>query len=287
MKIDLHSHSTASDGALSPGALVERALSAGVNLLALTDHDTVTGVVEAELAAMRHGDALKLVPGIEISCYWGSTGLHLIGLGIDISNDRLLRLIERLRLGRLQRAETISIHLAKRGIDGALTGAIALAGSAAPGRVHFARWLLESNHVTTLEQAFDRYIGNEKWREDVTLWPHLSEAIAVVKGANGVAVLAHPHNYRLSRLQRPALVSDFSSWGGDALELGMAGQSPDAQRLWGELARRYALGGSVGSDFHHERAPWADVGRSQPLPAGIAPIWEHERLRHHLESRVP
>ncbi|HNJ74682.1 MAG TPA: phosphatase, partial [Pseudomonadales bacterium] len=129
------------------------------------------------------------------------------------------------------------------------------------------------------QQAFDRHIGNEKWQEEVTHWPHLGEAIAVVKAAGGVAVLAHPHHYRLGRLQRLALVSDFSGWGGEALELGMAGQSPDAQRLWSALARQHRLGGSVGSDFHHERTPWADLGRSLPLPVDIAPIWEHQRLR--------
>ncbi|HMY96163.1 MAG TPA: PHP domain-containing protein [Pseudomonadales bacterium] len=279
MKVDLHSHSTASDGALSPTALVERAHRAGVTLLALTDHDTVAGVAEATAAAEQHGEAIRVVPGIEISCHWGRCALHLIGLGIDIDHEPLLRLIEQLRRGRLRRAEILADHLRQRGIEGALLGATALAGSAAPGRVHFANWLVASGHVDTFQQAFDRHIGNEKWQEEVTHWPHLGEAIAVVKAAGGVAVLAHPHHYRLGRLQRLALVSDFSGWGGEALELGMAGQSPDAQRLWSALARQHRLGGSVGSDFHHERTPWADLGRSLPLPVDIAPIWEHQRLR--------
>ncbi|MCX2830249.1 PHP domain-containing protein [Microbulbifer thermotolerans] len=274
---DLHCHSTASDGILSPAALVSRAKSRGVTLLALTDHDTVGGLPEAAAACRRQGVAL--VPAIEFSSRWGKRPVHIVGLDIDPNSPALregIALRERLRR---ERAERIATRLEKRGFEGALKGARALAGDGVIGRPHFARWLVQQGYVEDSGRAFKRYLGAGKVADVKVEWPQLSETVACIRAANGVAVLAHPLKYNLSRTQLRSLLRDFAMAGGEAIELLCGRQNPVQTRELRQLMEAVAaelarppLHCSLGSDFHQPEQPWRELGCVR-LPEGVQPVW--------------
>ncbi|GAA5523804.1 5'-3' exoribonuclease [Microbulbifer aestuariivivens] len=276
--VDLHCHSTASDGILSPAELVSRAKSCGVTLLSLTDHDTVAGIAEAQVAAAAAG--VTLLPGIELSSRWGKQLVHIVGLGVDTGSEALRRAISERDGLRSERAEHIGARLEKRGFYGALDGARRLAGDGVLGRPHFARWLVEAGHVEDTARAFKRYLGAGKCGDVSVEWPQLEETIAAVHGAGGCAVLAHPLKYGMTRTRLLRLMTDFCAVGGDAVELLCGRQNPvqtrELARLMAEAAqaaeRPTALLCSLGSDFHQPGQPWRELGCTH-LPADVEPVW--------------
>ncbi|WP_250461987.1 PHP domain-containing protein [Microbulbifer litoralis] len=276
-RIDLHCHSTASDGILSPAQLVSRAKSQGVTLLALTDHDTVAGLAEARLTGRDLG--VGILPGIEFSTRWGKHPVHVVGLNIDTGAPALQRAIELRGRLRRQRAEEIAGRLEKRGFAGALEGARALAGDSVLGRPHFARWLVQAGHVEDSAQAFKRYLGAGKAGDVKVDWPPLEDTVATIRAAGGQAVLAHPLKYGLTRTRLRGLLSAFAACGGRAVELLCGRQNPvqtrDLQRLVASLAEEDGapLYASLGSDFHQPEQPWRELG-SVHLPAGVEPVWK-------------
>ncbi|MFC6979002.1 PHP domain-containing protein [Microbulbifer taiwanensis] len=210
--VDLHCHSTASDGILSPAQLVSRAKSQGVTLLALTDHDTVAGLPEAR----RTGDQLgvSILPGIEFSSHWGRRQVHIIGLNIDPLSTELQEAIALRERLRQERAEQIAERLEKRGFSGALKGARELAGDGVIGRPHFARWLVRAGHVEDSGRAFRRYLGAGKAGDVKVDWPQLADTVDSIRAAGGVAVLAHPLKYGLTRTLLRRLLCEFAEAGG-------------------------------------------------------------------------
>ncbi|QKX18751.1 PHP domain-containing protein [Microbulbifer sp. YPW1] len=278
-QIDLHCHSTASDGILSPTALVSRAKSAGVTLLALTDHDTVAGIDEAEAEARAQG--LTLLPGIELTALWGRRVVHIVGLNVD---RRATALVQAIRLRdqlRRERAQQIAERLEKRGFAGALAGARALAGEGVIGRPHFARWMVEAGYVSDSGKAFKRYLGAGKIGDVAVPWPDMVETISAIRSAGGAAVLAHPLKYGLTRTKLRALLVDFCAAAGDAVEVVCGQQNPVQTREILSLldqVRAPAAGprgpllASLGSDFHQPDQPWRALGCVR-LPAGVEPVW--------------
>lgn len=271
-RYDLHCHSTASDGALTPAEVVQRAAEFGVTALALTDHDTTAGLAEAQQQADSVG--LHLIPGIELSCNWQNKCLHVVGLGIDPSYAPLANATHLLQSTRLERAEKIAFKLEQKRIPGAMLAVKKAAGEGMITRSHFADFLLSQNHVSTQQEAFDRYLAKGKSAYVSTTWAELEVAINWITESGGVAVLAHPMRYKLTANWMNRLLAVFKEAGGQGIEVITSRMNPDELRRVADFAKRFDLAGSVGSDFHNPANPWVELGRLPALPTHIKPVWE-------------
>ncbi len=278
--IDLHSHSTASDGALTPEGLLQRAREQEVRQLALTDHDTVSGVTQLLENPSPAASAVTLIPGVELSCVWGKTLIHVVGLAIDPYHEVLTTALHGQHAARQRRAELIGERLERYGFTGAYAHAAALADDGQIGRPHFARFLVEQGHVATMQQAFKRFLGAGKPGDVKLTWPALSTVVEWITASGGVAVLAHPMQYKMTATRRNALAADFKAAGGRALEVISGRQTPDCTRTLCRLAERHDLLASLGSDFHSPDTPWNELGCSGELPRDCRPVWSAWEQRH-------
>lgn len=269
---DLHAHSNISDGILSPEMLVSRAKERGVDVLALTDHDTVAGLVRARNAAVKQG--LRLIDGIEFSSNWGKIGVHVVGLAVDPTSPGMQQAVVEQCQVRERRAEKIAERLTKLGLPGTLAGAKALAGDAVLGRPHFAQFLVDMGAVKSLNQAFKKYLGAGKPGDVKHMWPAMDTVIDWIRTAGGVAVLAHPHKYNLTRTKICALASDFAAAGGRAIEVVSGRQDPGVAEDLARIANERGLYASCGSDFHVPDQPWQELGAFGTMPALCKPVWE-------------
>lgn len=285
--IDLHTHSRCSDGALAPAELVRKAAAAGVQVLSLTDHDATTGVDEALAEAAAVG--IHLLPGLELSTMWRGISVHVVGLGVDHTQAGLVEGLARQADARGERARRIAERLEKLRVPGAWEGALALAGNE-PNRIsrtHFSQWLLAEGRVSSLQGAFDKYLGNGKPADVAMPWVELPEAVALIRGAGGTAVLAHPGRYPLTRTKLRMLIAAFREAGGEAMEVATATEKPDMVRYLGQLAGDAGLEASQGSDFHGPHMPWIHLGRFPPLPAGCRPVWQRWFSEAGLPGQLP
>jgi hypothetical protein len=269
---DLHSHSTASDGSLSPTELVQRAYQHGVTALALTDHDTTCGLNEAQDCAAITG--IRLIPGIELSTNWENKCFHIVGLGIDPTYPPLAQATQHLHHLRLERAEKIAEKLEKKHITGSLEAIKKSAGDGMITRTHFADFLVSQKHVDTQQEAFDRYLTKGKPAYVSTSWTELELAVSWITESGGVAVVAHPLRYQLTASWMKRLLTAFKDAGGQGIEVITSRINNDEIRLAADYAKRFELAGSTGSDFHSPDNPWVELGRFAPLPANIKPVWE-------------
>ncbi len=274
-KYDLHTHSRVSDGILSPSELVARAAAGGVEVLALTDHDDTAGLAEAAQAAQAAG--IRLIQGVEISTTWQAATIHLVGLGIDPGYPPLLEGLERLRAFRDWRAEEIGRRLAARGIHGAYEGARALAEGRIVSRTHFARWLSQNGCGKTVQEVFKHYLKRNKPGYVPGQWASVEEAVAWVRGAGGVAVIAHPARYDFTTAKLKRLIAAFTAAGGEGIEVLSSSHSADDVARIARLAVQFGLLASVGSDFHDPALPWIALGRLGELPPDCRPVWQGER----------
>lgn len=272
MRIDLHSHSTCSDGHFSPDELVARAVEKEVDVLALTDHDSVDGIAQAQLAIEKNGWPLFLVPGVEISCTWDAIEVHVVGLDIDTSNSELKALLACQEQARTERGIELGRRLEKNKIPGCYEGAVALAGDGMLTRSHFARYLVEQKHCKNMQNAFDRYLARGSRAYVPHQWASISEVVAVIHAAGGKAVLAHPGRYKLSTKWLKRLLVLFKEAGGDAIEVSLCQQSPHERSTLGQYCRDYGFMASVGSDFHTP-LPWVELGKNLWLPKDVTPVW--------------
>ncbi|GMQ84378.1 MAG: PHP domain-containing protein [Gammaproteobacteria bacterium] len=268
---DLHSHSTASDGTLSPAALVGTARAAGVDVLALTDHDTLDGVAEARRAAAELD--LTLIPGVEISVTWKAMTLHVLGLSVDPDNPALLAGLQDLRVMREQRAQQIGHKLAKAGISGALEGARRQSRGRILSRTHFAYFLLETGRAASVQDVFKNFLVKGKPGYVRGEWASMEQVLGWIRGAGGLPVIAHPARYRLTRSKLGALVGEFREAGGEGLEVVSGSHNRDETLHMAALSRTHRLFASCGSDYHGPEKPWVKLGRLRGLPEGCAPIW--------------
>ena len=257
---------------LAPQEVAARAAAHGVTLWALTDHDEVGGQAAARVAATALG--MDYLSGVEISVTWAGRTLHIVGLGIDPDNADLVQGLERTRSGRCARAEDISAALAKLGIEGAYEGALRYAGNPdMVSRTHFARFLVEHGHCRDIHEVFDRYLGDGKPGYVPHRWARLADAINWIKGAGGVAVMAHPGRYTLSLVEHSALFDEFKALGGEGVEVVTGSHTPDQYALYADVARRYGLLASRGSDFHGPGEGRVELGTLPPLPDNLTPVW--------------
>ena len=265
---DLHLHSHHSDGLLAPAALMQLAAGRGVGTAALTDHDTTAGCAEAAAACAAAG--LRFIPGVEVSAGWDGLSLHVLGLGVDAASPALGAHLEAVRALRRGRLAEIGARLERRaGLPGRELVAGACAGSAVPTRLHLARALVALGHARDEAEAFAKWLGRGTPGHVPMEWPGLDSAIAAVRAAGGVAVLAHPHRYGASGGALRRLVAAFRDAGGQGLEVSMAGMSPRDRDRLATLARGHAMLASTGSDFHDPALPWNPPGRFDKLPADL------------------
>jgi predicted metal-dependent phosphoesterase TrpH len=271
LNIDLHTHSNCSDGSLTPDLLVEHAAQAGVQVLALTDHDSVAGVEQAGQSAGLRG--IRLVPGVEISASWRAQSIHVLGLWIDPSSAQLRGELHTQAERRRSRMRRICARLDKAGLPGGELLAAVQAQPGLPTRAHLANALVAGGHVNRADDAFRRYLGAGKPANVPAEWPALEIVVGWIRAAGGVASLAHPARYSLSAGARRRLLTDFAAAGGTALEVVSGGNGAQHADALAALAVKYELMGSVGSDFHAPQLTWNPLGRSLKLPDCVTPVW--------------
>jgi 3',5'-nucleoside bisphosphate phosphatase len=280
LNIDLHTHSNCSDGSLTPAELVARAAAAGIDVLALTDHDTVAGLEEADHSAGLH--RLRLVPGVEISASWRAQAIHVLGLWIDPASPQFRRELSAQGERRRLRMRKICARLDRLGLPGAALLEAVEAQPGLPTRAHLANAMVAGGHVNRADEAFRKYLGAGKGANVAAEWPALETVVGWIRAAGGVAVLAHPARYSLSAGARRQMLGDFVAAGGAALEVVTGANGAGHVETVAALAVKYGLMGSVGSDFHDPRHTWNPLGRSLKLPDCVAPVW-----RSHIEQVTP
>lgn len=268
---DLHTHSNCSDGQLSPTDLVELAKANHVDVLALTDHDTLAGIAEAKAAA---GDELRIITGIELSSVWQGRNIHVVGLNIDTDSEALQAALKTQSLARLERAKTIAQRLEKAGIAGTWEGVQGYAKDDNIGRPHFAQYLVDTGHVKNFAQAFKRYLGAGKIGDVKQQWPQLASVVGWIKDAGGTAVLAHPDKYKLTRSKLYGLLEDFVEAGGRGIEAVSGQQEPAVTSKLIRAALDFSLQISCGSDFHSADNGWNLPGKMSQVPAGYNAVWD-------------
>lgn len=273
MIIDLHCHSTASDGALTPTQLLHRAQAMQVDVLAITDHDALAGYHQAKAHLEQHPQQRpRLLPGVEISTRWEQFEIHILGWEFDSTHPALTALLAAQQECRRARSQAISQRLLQHGVAPSTLDRLPDTGVLT--RRHFAEVLLADGYVDKIQQAFDRYLGKGQCAYEPTVWCSVPAAVSAIHQAGGWAGLAHPLAYGLSNKWLRRLLTDFVAAGGDTLEVVSCQQSRDQRQFLTELAVTYGLSGSVGSDFHRP-APWRELGRNLALPDNLTPVWQH------------
>ncbi len=270
--IDLHAHSTASDGELAPDALVKRAAQNGIETLALTDHDTVAGLVKAYAAAMQYN--IKLINGIELSARWNNKTIHIVGLNIEADNKTMIDATVQLNQLREERAVKIGEKLEKVGINNAFKETKRLAGTGTVTRQHFAQFLVNNGHAKSHADVFKRFLVNNKPGYVSVDWPELDETICNIHSAGGVAVIAHPLRYKMTATKLRKLISEFKVLGGEAIEVVTGNNNKNEISTVSNYAKKYNVAASIGSDFHNCKSPWAQLGNLTALPPDLTPVWE-------------
>lgn len=283
LRYDLHSHSLASDGTLSPAALVTAAHAASVDVLALTDHDTTAGIAAA--AACTQPLGMQLVPGVEISVSWNSQTVHVLGLGIDPGCHTLEAGLARLRAFRDWRAEEIGRRLARAGIGGCYEGARKLAKGTIVSRTHFAHHLVATGHAGSVREVFKRFLINNKPGHVAGQWADLETAMSWIATAGGLAVIAHPARYQLTASKLRRLIGEFRECGGIGLEVVSGSHTRDNILAMAALSRSEGMLASCGSDYHGPENPWVRLGELAELPTGCRPVWESEHWPQSGDSR--
>jgi predicted metal-dependent phosphoesterase TrpH len=272
LNADLHCHSVVSDGTLTPEALAERAKENGVHLWALTDHDELGGQQRAKTAA----SALNMdyLAGVEISVSWMGQTIHIVGLGIDAEHIGIIEGLRRTREGRGNRAKAMAEQLLKVGIPGAYEGALHYAGNhELISRTHFARFLVEQGICKNTEHVFKNYLVQDKPGYVPHMWAKLDDAVAWIKAAGGVAVIAHPGRYNFNAMQMDELYKHFKDIGGLGIEVITGSHSPDQYDTYGKIAQQYGFLASRGSDFHDPSESHIDLGVLPHLPDHLTPVW--------------
>jgi 3',5'-nucleoside bisphosphate phosphatase len=269
---DLHCHSTASDGLLAPAEVVRRAAKNGVDVLALTDHDELCGLAEARAQAATLG--LRFIDGVEVSITWSGGTIHVVGLKIDPDNRQLQQGLHAIRQGRAERAKKMAQDLARAGIPGSLEGAYAYVENPnLIGRTHFARFLVEKRYVSDVKSAFQHYLVSGKPGYVPHQWATLADALAYIKAGGGIAVVAHPGRYKLTRTEMRKFLGEFRDGGGSGIEVVTSSHTPEQFLEYAILAKEFGFLASRGSDFHGPGESRVDLGKLPDLAADLKPVW--------------
>jgi len=275
IKYDLHSHTQYSDGSLSVHALIALAIERGISHLAITDHDTV----EAHLQLTKTNNSyvtekINIIKGIELSSQWNNMGVHIVGLNIDIHSTAITTAVKHQTQLRIERVKTIAKKLLQRGFPDITQGAMILAGDGQVGRPHIAQHMVDEGLVSSVGQAFNKYLGAGKVGDISSVWPDLECVVEWINAAGGVAVLAHPSRYKMTRTKRRRLMADFSDAGGQAIEVCAGNQVSGVAEEMAAVCDEFGFHASVGSDFHNPDYKWVKLGQYPRLPKACRPVWE-------------
>ncbi len=271
-RIDLHTHSLHSDGVLAPEDLVALASERQVQLLSLTDHDTLAGCdAAARACAQRH---IEFLYGSELTALWRGREIHVVGLRLDPGSPALKAQLHEVLQLRIERVRLIGARLTREGLAGEDIVAEVLALPGTPTRLHLAQCLIARGHAKDVDEAFQRWLGTGKRAAVPAQWPGMEQAVNAIQAAGGLAVLAHPHRYKLSAGGLAELCRQFREAGGAGIEVSLPGLSPKDAARAASLARRFDLAGSCASDFHTPGLPWRPLGRFAKLPEGVVPLVE-------------
>lgn len=257
---------------MTPRELVQHAAAQGVQVLALTDHDDVAGIPEAREAARLIG--LTLIAGTEISVTWRNRTLHILGLRIDPASPALQQGLARLRASRATRAQGIADELSKIGIMNSLEGAHKHAPEGIISRTHFARFLIEQGHAKDMKSVFKRYLVKGKPGYVPHIWATLEEAVSWILGAGGLPVIAHPGRYDLGSTLMNALFTEFKLLGGAGIEVVSGSHHIDHYEQFTQLAEKFGLRASRGSDYHGPGHSYREMGKLPDLPSRCQPVWQ-------------
>ena len=274
-KYDLHTHTKCSDGSLPVTELIDLAIERGITHLAITDHDTVKA--HLQLAANNKSykdDEINIIKGIELSSQWNNMGIHIVGLNIDVNSTAIKAAVAHQTQLRLQRVKTIAKKLTQRGFPDITQGATKLAGDSQIGRPHIAQYMVEEGMVSNVGQAFNKYLGAGKVGDVSNIWPDLEKVVEWINAAGGIAVLAHPSRYKMTRTKRRRLMADFADAGGQAIEVCAGNQVPGVAEEMAALCSEFDFYASVGSDFHNPNYKWVKLGQYPKLPISCRPVWE-------------
>ena len=281
--IDLHVHSTASDGSFSPTELVDYAIEKGLSAFALTDHDSVAGLDEAITYAEKlkeiRADVPEVIPGIEFSTEYMGKDIHIVGLYIDYKGDTFQKHLQDFVHSRDVRNEKMcellrtgaGMDISYEKLQTAFPGSVIT-------RAHYAKYMLEKGYVKSMKEAFERYIGDHcpyfLPREKITP----SDAIRLILAVGGIPVLAHPVLYGMGKLQLDKLVGELKQVGLLALEAIYSSYTPSDERDMRSLATKYDLAISGGSDFHGSNKPDLDLG------TGYGHLYIHPEVLMNLKQ---
>jgi predicted metal-dependent phosphoesterase TrpH len=276
--VDLHTHSKHSDGYYSVEDLLKKAKLNGCKYLALTDHDTCKGIEEARVIAKNLD--IKFISGVEISVTWNQYLLHIVGLNIDENNKKLNDHLCDLQKNRIIRAQEISAKLAAGCIEGALEGAMRYCDKIENiSRTHFARFLVDTKRAEDREEAFLKYLAEGKIGYAPMTWGSLSKTVELIKEAGGVAVIAHPGRYKMSRPKLYQMIHEFQCSGGEAIEVVSSSHTLKMQHSIAKICREKKLLASMGSDFHTDTDRWnPKVGINNSLPDGVLSIFDRLQI---------
>ena len=271
MKVDLHCHTNLSDGELTPAALIDRAVENGVDMLSITDHDTIAAYQRLD-DSKQHG--LKLIPGIEFSTQWNGIGVHILGYNFDLNAKAMTEGIAAQAAARTERSEIICKKLIKLGLNVDLTRVQEIADNGNLGRPHFAKHLIEIGAVQDFRQAFDLYLGDGKPGDVKQFWAPLAQIVEWITASGGVAVIAHPRKYKMTRSKLIRFVDDFKAVGGIGIEVVSGLQTDEETSLIARICNEKELLASCGSDFHLPNIVWRELGNTTPMPDSCKTIWQ-------------
>lgn len=276
-RVDLHCHSTFSDGTLTPSELVNTAKKQNLDLLALTDHDTLSGLSEARKAATDQG--IIFISGVELSIQWKGLPLHMVVLDFDSENEVLNEIVVNNQLIRDLRAKNIALQLQKKGLPDLYDKAFEIAGAGQIGRPHFAKAMVEYNIVKDIGKAFDKYLGNKHLGMLKSVWPEMDKVIPPLSNTKCDLVLAHPKRYSMNLSKLKKMIAEFTSLGGGAIEVSSGNEAAQSVRVLESLCRDFQLEASVGSDFHSPLYSWSQLGKYTSIEESkVKPIW-HKWLK--------
>jgi len=250
---DLHVHTSESDGTLTAGQLVKKALSCGLSAIAIVDHDTVGAIAEAQAASK--GTDLEVIAGIELTAQYEKQEIHILGYFLDCQNKALLEKLSVVQLNRIERVHKIVKNLSDQGVELKAQDVFDISGKGTVGRMHIAKALVKAGIVVNTAEAFRKYIGDKSPAYVLGFNLSPSEAIGLIHGAGGVAVLAHPHI-----LHNDELISEFASYGLDGIEVYYPEHSQSMINFYLDLAKKLNLLVTGGSDFHGSVKPDIKLG---------------------------
>lgn len=268
---DLHMHSVFSDGNYTPEQLADMASENGVNLVSLTDHDEIAGNERMQKACEQKN--IAFVPGVEISTNYANKEIHIVGLNIKTSCPELINALQETKANRIERAKAISEKLKEMGCPGALEGAMKFVTNPnLVSRIHFAKWLVDIKAASTIDSAFEKFIGSGRLGFVPLKAPTIPQAVALIRLSGGIPVLAHPGRYGLKDWKLQALLDEFKNAGGKVIEVTTGSHSSKDNTMICQIAREQGFIASTGSDFHRldTRCP---IGKQGDIPSDLTPVW--------------